>query len=110
MKYVLLSAAMVALPAGYAQAHPPKNADMSLAPWFQSLRQPNTGISCCSIADCRRTDFRIQGNHYQALVDGEWKTVPQNAILDRSDNPTGRAVVCYTPYAGIMCFIKGPET
>ena len=26
------------------------------------------------------------------------------------DNPTGRAVVCYTPTLGIVCFIRGPET
>lgn len=110
MKYVLMSGMALTLLAGSARAHPPENADMSLAPWFQSLRQPNTGMSCCSIADCRRTDFRIKGDHYQALVDGQWKTVPPSSILDRADNPTGQAVVCYTPYMGIMCFVKGPET
>jgi len=92
-----------------AVARPPPNADMSLAPWFQSLRQPNTGISCCSIADCRQTDFRIAGSHYEAMVEGEWLMVPPDKILPRTDNPTGRAIVCYTPLRGIMCFIRGPE-
>jgi len=109
MKYMLMTGMALAWFTCVAQAHPPKNADMSLAPWFRSLRQPGTGISCCSIADCRQTDFRIEGDHYQAMVDGSWKTVPKDRILERSDNPTGRAVVCYTPYVGIMCFIKGPE-
>ena len=109
MKYVLMAWIALALLSGPVQAHPPQNADMSLAPWFHSLRQPGTGISCCSIADCRQTDFRIHGNDYQAKVDGQWKTVPKSTILDRVDNPTGRAVVCYTPYVGILCFIKGPE-
>lgn len=110
MKYLLLSAMAPALLVGTAQAHPPKNANMSYAPWFRSLRQPGTGMSCCSIADCRQTSFRIKGNHYEALIDGTWKTVPPDRILSRTDNPTGEAVVCYTPYLGIMCFVKGPET
>jgi len=91
-------------------AHPPPNADMSLAPWFQGLRQPGTGMSCCSIADCRQTDFRVAGAHYEALIEGEWRPVPPATILERTDNPTGHAVVCYTPTLGIMCFIRGPET
>jgi hypothetical protein len=82
---------------------------MSLAPWFNSLQQPRTGISCCSIADCRRTDARLAGDHYEALVDGQWRAVPPEAVVERADNPTGRAVVCYTPSRGIMCFIKAPD-
>lgn|SRR5262245_8860212 len=100
---------LIVLIAGAAAARPPPNADMSLAPWFQSLRQPGTGASCCSIADCRRTETRINGGHYEAMIDGEWRIVPQHAILERADNPTGQAVVCYTPTQGIMCFIRGPE-
>ena len=110
MKLVMMSCAALALLAGSAAAHPPPGADMSLAPWFQSLKQPGTGMSCCSIADCRPTDFRIHGGEYQAMVEGQWRSVPPNAVLERLDNPTGRAIVCYTPYFGIMCFIKGPET
>src|SRR5215469_16074808 len=34
-------------------AAPPDNPDPALAPWFESLKQPGTGASCCSIADCR---------------------------------------------------------
>jgi hypothetical protein len=110
MKRVVILSAYFCLIAGSAVARPPPNADMSLAPWFQGLRQPGTGISCCSMADCRQTDFRIAGSHYQALVDNEWREVPPETVLERADNPTGRAVVCYTPTRGIMCFIRGPET
>jgi hypothetical protein len=107
--FVTLSAAL-GLVASTAVARPPPNADMSLAPWFQSLQQPGTGMSCCSMADCRQTDFRILDGHYQAMIEGEWRVVPPEVVLQRTDNPTGRAVVCYSPYHGIMCFIKGPET
>ena len=93
-----------------ATARPPPNADMSLAPWFQGLKQPGTGISCCSIADCRQTDFRVTGSHCEALVEGEWRPIPPEKVLEGTDNPTGRAVVCYAPGIGIMCFIRGPET
>ena len=110
MKVLLMSSAAFGLIAATAAARPPPDADMSLAPWFQSLQQPGTGMSCCSIADCRPTDFRILNGHYQALIEGDWHDVPPEVVLERMDNPTGRAVVCYTPYRGIMCFIKGPET
>jgi len=95
---------------GLAAARPPEGADMSLAPWFQSLQQPGTGMSCCSIADCRPSEFRIANGSYEAWVAGEWKVVPPEVILRRTDHPTGSAIVCYTPYRGIMCFIRGPET
>lgn len=105
----IVAGAALSLIAGSALAHPPPGADMSLAPWFRSLHQPGTGMSCCSIADCRPTDFRIHDGHYQAKISGDWRDVPASTVLKRADNPTGRAVVCYTPYLGIMCFIKGPE-
>ena len=54
---------------GAANAYPPPDADMSLAPWFQGLRQPGTGMMCCSIADCHQTDFRTIGTHYEALIE-----------------------------------------
>lgn len=101
-------AAATALP-NRAGAAPPPNADMSLAPWFNSLQQPGSGISCCSIADCRRTQSRLSGDHYEVFIDDQWKAVPPNAVVDRQDNPTGHAVVCYTPARGIMCFIKAPD-
>ena len=40
------------------------------------------------------------------LLDG----VPPEKILERPDNPTGRAVVCFTPEAGVMCFILPPQS
>lgn len=107
---LLLGIAAGLLVAGAAQARPPKNADPALAPWFHSLMQPGTGISCCSEADCRRTEFRINGDHYEAMIQGQWQKVPAGAVLERADNPTGDAVVCWTPTLGIMCFVRGPET
>jgi hypothetical protein len=36
--------------------------------------------------------------------------VPPEKILERPDNPTGSAVVCFTPEAGVMCFILPPQS
>ena len=92
-----------------APAAPPPNADPALAPWFQSLRQPETGMSCCDIADCRPTEYRTVGDAYEVWIDNQWMTVPPRRILQRADNPVGRAVVCWTPQRGIMCFVRGTE-
>ena len=98
------------LSANPARTAPPENADPTLAPWFNSLRAPWTNALCCSIADCRPTDSRVNGDHYEAFVDGQWRAVPPDRVLQRTDNPTGRAVVCWTPSTGIMCFVRGPES
>jgi hypothetical protein len=104
-----LVAAVLAGGASAAAAQPPDNADPSLAPWFQGLRQPGTGISCCSIADCRATEYRTGADGYEALIDGTWLRVPQDKVLHRVDNPIGRAVVCYMPGRGILCFVTPDE-
>jgi hypothetical protein len=108
MMRIIIVAAALAITATAAAA-PPQGADYTLAPWFQSLRQPGTGTSCCSVADCRTTDYRIEGDNYEALINGNWLVVPAEKILQRADNPTGRAVVCWTPALGIMCFVRAAE-
>jgi hypothetical protein len=95
---------------GALSAAPPPDADPMLAPWFQSLRQPGTGVSCCSIADCRATEYRSRGDGYEAYIDERWISVPPERVLDHIDNPTGRAVVCYEPRRGILCFVRPSET
>jgi hypothetical protein len=98
-------------------AAPPDSPDPALAPWFESLTQPGTGASCCSIADCRTVEFRQDRDGYEVLIDGRWKVsvpfwlrVPPHRIINRIDNPTNRAVVCYTPEAGILCFVRPSES
>ncbi|HUZ74231.1 MAG TPA: hypothetical protein VMU87_14715 [Stellaceae bacterium] len=95
---------------GVAKAAPPKNADPALAPWFNGLRQPGTGASCCSTADCRISQYRTEADGYEVLIDGQWVRVPPEAVLDHTSNPTGRAVVCYLPDHQILCFVRPAET
>jgi len=102
--------AAVSLIGAIASAAPPPNADGTLAPWFQSLRQPGTGISCCSMADCRATEYRTSDSGYEAFIEDRWLAVPADRVLDHTENPTGRAIVCYMPGRGILCFVRPAET
>jgi hypothetical protein len=93
MRAPLLPALLVVI-ASPALPAPPQGADMTLAPWYHSLREPSTGIACCDIADCRHYPVRADGTHYQVLYEDRWVIVPAEAVSDRADNPTGDYVTC----------------
>ncbi len=105
-----------------ARAAPPENADPALAPWFQSLEVPGTNhSSCCSQSDCRPVDYRVVNDYYEALLTPEqfaragilqsqWIRVPFDRILQRVDNPTGKAILCWRPGTGVLCFVRPDET
>jgi hypothetical protein len=106
---VALSALLVAFAA--ARAQPPDGADPALHGWFESLKQPGTGYSCCSIADCRPADYRLRPDGYEAWLDRRWVRVPEERVLHGRANPVGRAVVCRSPVSGaILCFVPANET
>jgi hypothetical protein len=107
---IVLSLAM-ALPPRITVAEPPADADPALRPWFESLKQPGTGVSCCSISDCRPVQYRLANDGYEALIDSGWIHVPEDRVLRHQPNPLGRAVLCRSPASGtIFCFVPGPET
>jgi hypothetical protein len=99
-----------------AAAAPPDSPDPALAPWFESLKQPGTGARL--LLSCGLPNGRVPaGPCYEVLIDGRWKMsipfwlrVPSNRIIDRTDNPTNRGVVCFTPEAGILCFVRPAES
>jgi hypothetical protein len=106
----------IGVPTTYAA--PPENADPALAPWFQSLQIPGSHISCCSQSDCRPVDYRTVGDYYEALLTPEqfgravpqslWIRVPFDRVLQRVDNPTGKAILCWRN--SVLCFVRPPET
>ncbi len=113
----LLGAVLFLLPSPVPAA-PPPDASGALSWWFEELKQPVTGLPCCSITDCRVTLARATPEGYDALIEGEWTTIPPRSILNRVDNPTGRAVVCYRRYhtendellpPEIFCFVPPVE-
>ncbi len=106
--FCLISALTVLLPAGPSAAKPPPHPDPSLRLWFESLQDPETTLSCCEEADCREVDARIARDHHEVQIDGIWVEIPERKIIRPDSNPTGRAVLCWSPTLGIMCFVPGP--
>ena len=103
---------LVAAAIGSAPAAPPDGADPNspVGKWFQSLKQPGSGASCCSIADCRPVDYRMGTGGYEAKLDGDWVHVPEERILRGQTNPTAHAIVCRSPVNGsILCFVPASE-
>ena len=104
--------------AAAAEARPPENADPALAPWFQSLHSAEGGL-CCSEADCRPVEYRMTEDHYEVLigrqygpdVEEHWEDVPAESVLQKTDNPTGHAIACWTPYTQprVICFVRPSE-
>lgn len=85
-------------------AAPPSEGDLHYSEWFLSLKQPGSGVSCCSISDCRMTDLKIEGQHYWAKdQEGNWLEIPDDKIL-RISNPTARAVLCAAG-GHVYCFV-----
>ncbi len=116
--FIVIGVAVMCLGVADTTAAPPQNADGTYRAWFQSLRQPATGLSCCSISDCRMTEYRAGQEGYEVLIDehvipgakAHWVPVPQDKVLRGIDNPTGRAVVCAHPDGEILCFVTPEET
>lgn len=103
----------------FAWAAPPPGANGQFGDWFRSLKQPENGISCCDVSDCRPVEYRVGKDGYEVLITPhthgqlgvtEWMWVPvppEKTIF--TTNPTGSAVVCWTPYSGVLCFVRPVE-
>ena len=110
------AALLLVLPlANVGLAAPPPHADRSLAPWYEGLKDPATGGSCCGESDCRHFPVRIMDDHYEVLFNGNWMTVPAEHVLEQLDNPTGDYVACIrSRYEDdrlspkVTCFVRRP--
>lgn len=113
---VLASSAIAAPPSGV-------DPDSETSRWYQSLTVPNTGGSCCSVADCRHYPVSSAAGpdgapHYTVLFQGVWLPVPKEAVLDRVDNPTGAVIACINPHyygdgepkPNVICLIRSAGT
>ena len=81
--------------------------------WYQGLKQPGTGFSCCNgtangvEGDCRPTRAYLNddGNWY-ALLDGNWVPVPPRVVLKQLA-PDGSSHICASKSGLIYCFLGG---
>ncbi|HUN50291.1 MAG TPA: hypothetical protein VMU42_04215 [Candidatus Sulfotelmatobacter sp.] len=108
---ILLAVSFLVLAAsgGEVMAQPPPGSNLTFKDWFQSLQQPGTQSSCCSIADCHLTSYRTTANGYEVPINGRWIAVPPDRVLQHVANPTGSGVVCYLVPDDIMCFVRATE-
>ena len=104
-------AALAILPAGLAPARDDgRYANSPLKPWFDSLKS-GRGL-CCSSADgvvVADPDWESSDGHYQVRLDGEWITVPDDAVVTEP-NKAGRTMVWPIRDSlgiSIRCFLPG---
>jgi hypothetical protein len=93
-----------------ATAQPPPDADpnSTMGQWYRSLTVPRSGLSCCSVADCRAVEARLTAGRWEIRAGDDWLAVPPEVILKR-DNPDGRPIACVL--AGtIRCFVPPAAT
>jgi hypothetical protein len=48
--------------------------------FYSKLKRNDGQGSCCNLMDCRPTQSRMVGNHYEVKVDGAWTPVPYDKI------------------------------
>lgn len=81
--------------------------------FYSTLMRRDTKTSCCNLADCRPTQVRAIGDHYEVKVDGNWTAVPSNVIQQLSA-PDGGAHVCAPRQEGmnkgvLYCVVLPPD-
>jgi hypothetical protein len=86
------------------------------AEFYSKLLRPDTKTSCCNLADCRPTEIRSSGDHYEVKKDGRWVRVPPEKIV-KTAPPDGGAHICAPPSASpvwgpdeVFCVVMPFET
>jgi hypothetical protein len=81
--------------------------------WYQTLKQPGTGYSCCNgtidgrEGDCRPTRaYLTEDGSWRALIDGHWVYVPPRVVLQQLA-PDGNSHICASRGGNIYCFMGG---
>jgi hypothetical protein len=75
--------------------------------WFQSLKQPGSGISCCDVADCHQTSADWRDGQWWAIVRSKWTAIPRDRVLGKK-SIDGEAYVCNSESGSlptIYCFV-----
>jgi len=86
-----LSLGAMAADGDHGQGH-----DMWHGEFYSHLTRPDTKTSCCNLADCRPTEIRSAGDHYEVKKDGRWIRVAPEKIV-KVPPPDGGAHICAPP-------------
>jgi hypothetical protein len=104
---VLLCVRAVAQEGYYGVDHEPWHTE-----FYSRLNRNDGQGSCCNLNDCRATQSRRVGDHYEVKVDGKWTPVPNDKI-NNAVAPDGGAHVCAPKQEGenkgvLFCVILPP--
>ncbi len=106
-----LAALPVLLPSGTSSARDLDGhwANSPNKAWF-ARQKNNDGVLCCDAADGKRledADWKADAQgHYWVKLDGDWREVPDHAVINPKNRPVDYAVVWI--FAGqIFCFMAG---
>lgn len=113
---ILIAYLGFSLSCGIATAH---DGDDARAAWFRALKSPD-GRSCCDNMNCEEIDgddYRpsTTTSGFEVRFRGHWLLVPSTAVLERTQNPTGHAVLCAVQYTQPpdpptpICFVRQAE-
>jgi hypothetical protein len=58
--------------------------------FYNTLMRKDSKTSCCNMSDCRPTESRMIGDHYEVVVDGEWMRADPSVIQKLSAPATER--------------------
>ena len=120
-RFVVVLLALIGVAAGveaFSQDGHHGNGHAQNHDWYQQLKQPGTGYSCCNgtingpngtsiEGDCRPTRaYMGDDGVWRALIDGKWITVPPRVVLQQLA-PDGRSHVCASRSGLIYCFLGG---
>lgn len=98
--------------AAFARDDDGRHAQSEYNGWFRSLTIPGSGGSCCDLSDCKRTEYRMDGDHYEAVApDKTWIAIPPESVIYNKGNPTGEPILCARPDGNggwkVLCFVPG---
>lgn len=94
-----------------AGAHDAKHPELN--DWFKSLNS-KSGSCCAEMDGTFDPDWESKDGHYRVRIEGEWKDVPEDAVL-KSPNLSGRTIVWWYKFSPwgtksqimIRCFMPG---
>lgn len=100
-------ALLLCLWAGIAWAHDSK--DPRLNDWTMQQTNQNDG-SCCDGNDVfvlSDSEWRISGDHYEVLHNGEWLEVPPWALIKRGEDSPTHSALLWVWHGRAQCFKSG---
>jgi hypothetical protein len=116
LKLLILSLSFLSVPAVAAEGDHGEGHAALHGEFYSKLLRPDTKTSCCNLADCRPTEIRSAGDHYEVKKDGRWIRVPSEKIVKVAP-PDGRAHICAPPTASstwgpdeVFCIVMPYET